>query len=208
VETSLLAGSMAAAGVALLGGFGLDKIAWSQIFSAAGWLQPDRVIAALDLQPGARVADVGAGDGYFSFRLADAVGASGHVYAVEVSDAKVEALRAEVRRRGATNVSVIRGAFADPGLPDASIDLAFFSGVFHHIDERVAYFERLRSDLASGGRVAIIDGAPDPLHKLLMPRHFASAEVVSREMTAAGYRRAEALDLLPMLHFQLFVPGE
>lgn len=181
-------------------------IAFLQFFTPTGWRQPERVVAALELKPGASVADVGAGDGYFTFLLADAVGPQGRVYAVEVSDAQVDALQAEVRRRGYRNVIVVRGDERDPRLPDAAIDLAFFSGVFHHIEGREAYFERLRKDLADGGRVAIIDGAPDPLHKLFMPRHYASAQSVDQELSAAGYRRTQVLEILPMLHFQVFTP--
>jgi predicted methyltransferase len=98
--------SIAAAGVALLSSCGFHKL-----FTPAGWRQPDRVVAALELEPGATVADVGAGDGYFTFLLADAVGPQGHVYAVEVTDAKVDALRVETARRGYANVTVVRGAY-------------------------------------------------------------------------------------------------
>jgi protein-L-isoaspartate O-methyltransferase len=188
-----------ATGVALLGGCGFHKL-----FTPAGWRQPERVVAALALEPGARVADVGAGDGYFTFLLADAVGAAGHVYAVEVTDEKVEELRAETARRGYQNITVVRGEYHDPLLPDRKVDLAFISAVFHHIDARAEYFARLQKDLAANGRVAIVDGAPDPFHKVFLPFHFPSAEAVSREMTAAGYRRMQAFDFLPMQHFQVF----
>jgi hypothetical protein len=64
----------------------------------------------------------------------------------------------------------------------------------------------LKNDLADGGRVAIIDGAPDPLHKLFMPFHFASAEKVDAEMQTAGYERTQVFDFLPMMNFQVFEP--
>lgn len=206
MESNVFAITLAAVGLAFLSSCGLNNVAFSQLFTAAGWRKPDRVIDALDLESGARIADIGAGDGYFTFRLADAVGAEGHVYAVEVTDELVDELRAEVERRGYENVTVVRGVFDDPMLPDGGIDLAFFSGVFHHLDERPKYFAALKEDLAAGGRVAIIDGAPDPLHKLFMPFHFVSAEGVDGEMTAAGYRRTEVLEFLPMMNFQIFVP--
>lgn len=202
--TNLLIASAAIVGFAFLSSCGFNKMGFTEIFTPAGWRQPERVITALELEPGMRVADIGAGDGYFTFRLADAVGPDGHVYAVEVTDKLVDRLRREAETRGYTNVTVVRGGFTDPMLPDHGIDLAFFSGVFHHIDEREQYFEQLRDDLASGGRVAIIDGAPDPLHKLFMPFHFASAETVDAEMAASGYRRSEVFDFLPMMSFQVF----
>jgi predicted methyltransferase len=202
MATNRFSAGVAAAGVALLGGCGFHKF-----FTPAGWRQPERVVAALSLEPGACVADVGAGDGYFTWLLADAVGPQGRVYAVEVADGKVDALRAETARRGYQNVTVVRGEFHDPLLPDRQVDLAFFSAVFHHIENRAEYFTQLQQDLAPGGRVAIVDGAPDPFHKLLLPFHFPGAEAVSQEMTDAGYRRTQVLDFLPMLHFQVFAPG-
>ena len=206
MESNVFAISIAVAGIAFLSSCGLNRVAFTQLLTPAGWRQPERVVDALQLKPGARVADVGAGDGYFTFRLADAVGPQGHVYAVEVTDKLVEQLREETQRRGYTNVTVVRGALDDPCLPDAAIDLAFFSGVFHHIDGREKYFEQLRADLAEGGRVAVIDGAPDPLHKVFMPFHFDSAETVESEMGAAGYRRTATFEFLPMMHFQVFSP--
>lgn len=203
--TNVVLASIAVVGLTFLSSCGFGKVGFTEIFTPSGWRKPDRVVAALGLEPGMRVADIGAGDGYFTFHLADAVGPEGHVYAVEVTDKLVTKLRQEATRRGYTNVSVIRGTFADPMLPDGGIDVAFFSGVLHHIDEREAYFQRLRGDLADGGRVAIIEGAPDPLHKLFMPFHFASAETVDTEMVAAGYRRSEVFDFLPMMNFQVFV---
>jgi predicted methyltransferase len=202
MQTGPFTASIAVAGVAFLSGCGFHKL-----FTPAGWRQPDRVVAALELEPGATVADIGAGDGYFTFLLAEAVGPQGHVYAVEVSDAKVDELRTQTARRGYRNVTVVRGAYDDPMLPDREVDVAFFSAVFHHIEGRVAYFAQLQEDLADGGRVAVIDGPPDPLHKLFMPFHFPGAEAVDREMTAAGYRRTQVFDFLPMLHFQMFEPG-
>jgi predicted methyltransferase len=201
MERGRFSAGIAAAGVAFLGGCGFHKY-----FTPAGWRQPERVVEALSLEPGACVADVGAGDGYFTFLLADAVGPQGQVYAVEVTDAKVDALRAETARRGYQNVNVVRGAYHDPLLPDRKVDLAFFSGVFHHIEGRIEYFSRLQQDLAPGGRVAVVDGAPDPFHRLLMPFHFPGAEAVDREMAAAGYRRTQGFDFLPMLHFQVYSP--
>src|SRR5262245_48605000 len=86
MESNVIAVSIAVAGIAFLSSCGINKIAFTQLFTPAGWRQPERVVEALQLKPGMRVADIGAGDGYFTFRLADAVGAQGHVYAVEVTD--------------------------------------------------------------------------------------------------------------------------
>ncbi len=88
-----------------------------------GWQHPERVVESLEIRPGDRVADIGAGDGYFLPWLSEAVGPTGRVYAVEVDAEKIEALHATVQREGLENVEVVLGEFHDPLLPDAQIDL-------------------------------------------------------------------------------------
>jgi len=87
------------------------------------WQQPERVIAALGIRPGDRVADLGAGSGYFTERLARAVGPGGKVYAVDVDEAMNEYLRERLTRVGIDNVEVLLGRFEDPLLPDRGVDL-------------------------------------------------------------------------------------
>lgn len=205
--SSLLKAAPLGLGILSAGCSALSKVDSAHIFSRAGWDLPERVIAALALPPNARVADVGAGDGYFTFKLAEAVGGDGHVYAVEVDPKLIAGLKREVERRGLRNVTVVDGRVDDSGLAAGAVDAAFFSGVFHHVDEPVAYFGKLRSALASGGKVAILDGPPDPLHMLFMPFHFANAESVAQVMAEAGYQRVAAFDFLPTMNFQLFSPA-
>ena len=116
---------------------------------------PKRVVQVLAIEPGMQVADIGAGGGYFTFRLADAVGETGRVYAVDVDDDMISYLEERAREDGYKNVTVVRGEFADPLLPDGQIDLIFSSNTYHHIEGRVAYFRGVLQDLAQGGRVAI-----------------------------------------------------
>jgi SAM-dependent methyltransferase len=184
----------------------LSKVDREHFFSRAGWDLPEQVIAALELPHGARVADIGAGEGYFAFRFATAIGEGGRVYAVEVDERLVAGLEREVERRASENVTVVHGRYDDPLLPEGAIDVAFFSGVFHHLDGPVDYFDRLRTRLSAAGRVAILDGPPDPLHALFMPFHFANAEKVDMTMVAAGYQRVAKLDFLPTMNFQIFTP--
>jgi ubiquinone/menaquinone biosynthesis C-methylase UbiE len=113
--------------------------------------QPERVIAALGLELGRRVADVGAGRGYLTFRLAAAVGPKGRVVATDIDDAALDALRAH----HADNVVVRKVAPDDPGLEAGSFDLIFLSEVDQYLPERVAYLRKLRAALAPGGRLAV-----------------------------------------------------
>jgi ubiquinone/menaquinone biosynthesis C-methylase UbiE len=115
--------------------------------------QPDRVVAALGLARGQRVADVGAGRGYLTFRLADAVGPTGRVVATDIDDAALDALRA--RMPAPANVVVRKVAAGDPGLEPASFDLILLSAVDQYLADRVEYLTKLRAALAPGGRIAV-----------------------------------------------------
>lgn len=174
-----------------------------------GWQHPERVIEALALRPGDRIAEIGAGRGYWVGRLAEAVGPEGRVYAVEVERELVEVLEARAARDGWANVVVIHGDYDDPRLPDGEVDLALTSLTYHHIGDRVAYFERLRADLAPGGRVAHLDDRPDapaPLSWFQSEGHWSVPEAITTEMEAAGYARTASFDFLPVQSFQVFRP--
>src|SRR5262249_27498358 len=119
--------------VALLAGcISLKRFAYEGL-SRDRWQQPERVIAALGIRPGDRVADLGAGSGYFTVRLADAVGPGGKVYAVDVDEAMNGYLRDRLRRAGIDNVEVILGRFDDPLLPNGGVDLVLVVDTYHHL---------------------------------------------------------------------------
>ncbi len=172
------------------------------------WQRPADVVEALELQPGDRVADLGAGEGYFVPHLTEAVGADGRVYAVDVDEEVVGEL-AERFPPESTNVEAVLGKLEDPMLPDGSIDLVLIVNTYHHIEDRPAYFRRLRRDLRSGGRVAVIDPNQDLggiLALSLDEGHKSSAPVVEEEMRKAGYRVAARHDFLPVQIFRVFSP--
>lgn len=186
-------------------GNALLKLDYGDINSRAGWQLPDRVIASLEITQGHRVADIGAGTGYFTFRLADAVGPAGKVYAVDVDENAVRELRQRAQQNGYPNVEVILGRADDPLLPDGEIDVVFLCNAYHHIDGRPAYFARLKADLKPGGRVALIDMKAVPLVRLLIPAgHWSEVEAMRDEMRGAGYRVQKELPYLPFQSFILF----
>ena len=174
-----------------------------------GWQHPERVVEALALGEGDRVAEIGAGDGYWLPFLSEAVGSSGRIYAVEVDDEKVAALEARVAREQLGNVEVVRGRFEDPELPDGSIDLAMTCLTYHHIEGQAAYFRRLHADLAPGGRVAHLDDRHDvgPPLRWIMAGHWTDPAVIRAEMEDAGYRLEASHDFLPVQSFQVFEPA-
>jgi ubiquinone/menaquinone biosynthesis C-methylase UbiE len=190
---------------------GLERIDVSRLVTSGrdGWQHPERVIESLEIEPGDRVAEIGAGSGYWLPWLSSAVGPEGRVYAVEVEAEKVMALEAFVHDEALENVTVVFGDFEDPKLPDAGIDLALTCLTYHHIEDRVEYFERLQLDLAAGGRVAHLDDRPDspaPISWFQGEGHWTAPDAMVQEMGEAGYHMTEHYDFLPAQSFQVFVP--
>jgi predicted methyltransferase len=193
---------LAAALVAASGCTDLKRFAYEGV-GRDGWQQPERVVAALGIRPGDRVADLGAGGGYFTFRLAEAVGPEGRVFAVDVDPGMAEHLAERAREAGHANVEVVLAAEDDPRLPDGAVDLLFTCNTYHHLGERSAYFERVRDDLAPGGRVAVIELNGSGLFDGLFGHH-TSAETIQSEMEAAGYRLVDKPGFLEKQHFLIF----
>jgi ubiquinone/menaquinone biosynthesis C-methylase UbiE len=175
-----------------------------------GWQHPERVVASLEIRKGDRVAEIGAGSGYWLARLSDAVGSEGRVYAVEVEPDLVAALEKRVAKEGFTNVEVILGAYDDPRLPDGEIDLAMTCLTYHHIDDKVTYFRALKHDLSPDGRVVHLDDRPDsppPISWFQAEGHWTDPDAIVGEMSDAGYSRSQTFDFLPAQSFQIFSPG-
>ncbi len=128
------------------------------------WQQPDEVLRALALPEGATVCELGAGPGYFAFKMARAVGPRGHVFAVDVEPRMLAELRARIVKAGVHNITPVLALPGDPLLPAASCDLILIANTFHHFPDGVAYLARLGGALRPGGRIANID-----FHKRELP---------------------------------------
>ena len=206
MHLSLAAGVALAATLASVGCGPIAKLDGWNLFSRDTMQRPREILESIPVQPGAQVADVGAGDGYFTWSLADAVGASGHVWSVEVTKKLAAKLERGVAERALDNVTVVRGGYEDPRLPDGRIDVVLLSSVYHHIEDRVAYMTRLRSDLAPGARVAIVEPRSgwESWLLLLPPGHGVAIETMRTEMRAAGYEPLASFDFLPAHGFEVF----
>ena len=187
------------AGLVLLGaGCGALKRCAYEGFGRDRWQQPERVVADLTLAPGTRVADLGAGGGYFTFRLARAVGPTGLVYAVDVDPDMVAFLGEQAETQKLDNVRAVLASADDPRLPER-VDLVFTSNTYHHLEHRAAYFAALRErGLAAEGRVAIVEYRPEA------SSHATARDTIEQEMTAAGFRLAKSFDYLERQHFLVF----
>ena len=151
-----------------------------------------RLAELLQWKPGAVVADIGAGDGSYSFLAAEKVGASGRVYATEIDAEKLTNLRAEVSRRKLVNVSVVEGAAGDTNLPSDCCDSIFLRHVYYHITQPQEFDRNLVRSLKAGARLAIIDFPPGRLSDRVegVPAnrggHGIPQKVLVDELTTAG----------------------
>jgi arsenite methyltransferase len=168
------------------------------------WQKPDEVVKALDLKPGDVVADVGAGSGYFTRRIAKVVAAGGKVYAVDVAADILGYLKERADREGLRNVVTIVSQPDDPMLPAKSVDLVFFCDTTHHIDHRVAFYRKLAPAVKAHGRMAIIDYPPDSPHAPHQPEQLVPRSQVISEAEQAGFKFVKDFQFLPYHYFLMF----
>lgn len=173
------------------------------------WQLPDRVLAALPI-PGksAMVADIGAGSGYFTRRLAALV-PEGRVLAVEVDVAFEEHLLAHREGWGTPNIEPHLAHYDDPMLPEASIDLVFTANTYAYIRARTEYFTKVRAALSERGHLAVIDFRPDaapPEGIAPAPEHRVDVAVAIQELGDAGFTVVREVTFLPHQWFLLLDP--
>ncbi|MEL7238293.1 MAG: class I SAM-dependent methyltransferase, partial [Planctomycetota bacterium] len=179
---------------------------------AAGWLERDGremeekpavLIDALDLQPDDVVADIGAGTGYFTFRLAEKV-PDGKVIAVDIQQEMLELLEAEVARRGMTNVESVLGTIEDPKLPAGEVDLVLMVDAYHEFSHPYEMMQGIVRGLKPGGRVALVEYRGEDPAVMIKPLHKMTEAQAVKEMEAAGLEHVETIDALPLQHLMIF----
>lgn len=166
------------------------------------WRDPDAVVAALALRDGDRVADIGAGYGTFTGRLARAVAPGGVVYAVDADLALLERIERRARDARLDNIRTVHARGTRLELPEP-VDLLFGAAVFHHLPEQVSYFTAARGLLRPGGRVAILESRREGLLRGLFPHGTPPADVRTT-LEAAGFVPLVELELVRGHLFAVF----
>jgi len=166
--------------------------------------KPHEVLMALDLKEGDVIADVGAGSGYFSFRLSHHVGEKGRVYAVDVNPDMILHLNRRIRDLGAKNVVTILAPPDDPLLPDSSVDRFFLCDTWHHIENQDQYLKLLKRMLKPNGQIVMID-----FHKKELPvgppiEMKIAREVLISQMELADFQLVKEFTFLPYQYFLIF----
>ena len=164
----------------------------------------DLVMSALHIRSGATVADIGSGTGYFTWRLAEAVGSTGKVYAVDIQESMLDLTKAAVDAHKLTNVEYRLATESSPRLPENSIDLAFIAYAFHEFANPEATMRAIRRALKPGGRVFILEYAKESNIAPASLLHRMSFEEIRREIEPIGFVVDQLLDFLPVQHGVVF----
>jgi ubiquinone/menaquinone biosynthesis C-methylase UbiE len=152
-----------------------------------------RLVDALQVRPGAVLADIGAGDGELTVPMAKEVGTSGRIYATDLPGAPIERLRAAIGKTGVKNVEILEGDPNRTNLPSECCDGIFIRNVYHHFADPAAMNASLKQSLKPGARLAIMDFEPDhgeaatPAARGTAPTHGVKAATVARELEQAGF---------------------
>ncbi|HLT64673.1 MAG TPA: methyltransferase domain-containing protein [Pseudohongiella sp.] len=200
-----------------IGKFYMDReISGVMGHQAAGWLErtqrtheemPDEVVANLDLQPDDIVADIGAGTGYFSFRIAEKV-PLGKVLATDIQPEMLAIIEQRKQENGVANVETILGGTENPNLPPNSVDKVLFVDVYHELSHPFEMMQGIYDALRPGGKLFLIEYRAEDDSVPIRPLHKMSEEQVVKEMSVFGLNWDDTLDFLPWQHMFVFSKPE
>jgi len=164
----------------------------------------DDLIKALEIPEGATVADIGAGTGYFTWRLAQCVGPKGKVIAVDIQQAMLDLAAQTVKQHGLVNVDYVRGSGKDPRLPPRSLDVVFIAHSYHEFADPETIMEAIRQSLKPGGRLVIVEYAKEKKLAPASTLHKMSFDEIRSEIEPMGFDLDRMLDFLPTQHGLIF----
>jgi ubiquinone/menaquinone biosynthesis C-methylase UbiE/mono/diheme cytochrome c family protein len=164
----------------------------------------DDLIKSLEIREGARVADIGAGTGYFTWRLARQAGPQGRVIAVDIQQSMLDLAAETVKQHGLVNVDYVLGKPSDPKLPHRSLDLVFIAYSYHEFTEPETILETIRRSLKPGGRLVIVEYAKESKLAPASTLHKMSFDEIRSEIEPIGFDLDRILDFLPMQHGLIF----
>jgi ubiquinone/menaquinone biosynthesis C-methylase UbiE len=183
-------------------------------YQGAPWLErseredeeaPDVALNVLKIPKGASVADIGAGSGYITVRLAARVGPTGRVYANDVQPQMLNILARRLEMNKIANVTLIEGTIDDPKLPPASVDLALMVDVYHELSQPQSVLRHLRESLRPGGRLVLLEYRKEDPTVPIKPEHKMSVAEAKMEVEAEGFTLSKVDEALPRQHILIFV---
>ena len=182
-----------------------DGAAWLDRGEREREERPSRAIAALGVKKGDVVADVGAGSGYYTERLARQVGPTGRVYATDIQPEMLALVERRVKKAKLANVQTVLATEDDPKLPPGAIDLVLMVDVYHELQRPQLVLRRLKETLSPRGRLVLIEFRKEDPSVPIRPEHKMSVAEAKLELEAEGYRLHRVIDALPWQHLLEFV---
>lgn len=168
------------------------------------WQKPDEVMDALAIADGAAVADLGAGGGWFTIRLARRVGPNGVVYAEDIQPEMIESIRRRVEREGLKNVKPVLGGPTDPRLPDGVLDAVLIVGVYHEMEDPIALLRNVARALKPRGRLGIVDFTKEGFGPGPPMEDRVDEQRIARDAAAAGLKLITREDFLRYQYLLVF----
>ena len=187
----------------------------AQVMGAAGadWLtraereseeHPDEALDAIGIQKGSVVADIGAGVGYFTWRLAARVGAKGIVYGEDIQQPMLDMLTKNMSTRRITNVRPVLGTTEDPKLPKDGVDLVLLVDVYHEFSEPQKMLDHIRDGMKSNGRIVFLEYRAEDPEVPIREEHKMTVKQVRAEVEPEGFRFDKTIEVLPQQHIIIF----
>jgi precorrin-6B methylase 2 len=165
---------------------------------------PDRALRILKIPKNAVVADIGAGSGYMTVRMAKIVGPQGKVYANDIQQGMLDLLRKNVEKAKLMNVTPVLGTVADPRLPADTLDLVLMVDVYHEFSQPQVMLQKLREALKADGRLVLLEYRAEDPNVPILPEHKMTREQVKLEVEHEGFKLASVNEDLPRQHLFVF----
>lgn len=183
--------------------------------SGADWLdrservqeeEPEKALEALNLKPGMKVGDVGAGTGFYSIRIAKRVGPEGKVYSNDIQPEMLERLRANAEAQGVKNIETVLGTESNPKLPPGQLDLVILVDVYHEFSRPQRMLQHIRESLKTDGRLVLLEYRKEDAAVPIRPEHKMSLSEVRSEVQPEGFIFEKSVETMPWQHIIFFRP--
>lgn len=165
---------------------------------------PDKALDAVGIANGSTVADIGAGAGYFTWRLAERVGPAGKVYGNDIQPQMLDLLRRNMEQRKLANVEPVLGTVDDPKLPRDGVDLVLLVDVYHEFSEPQKMLRKIRESLRKDGRLVLLEYRAEDPNVPIRPEHKMTVAQVKAELEPEGFRLERTSGVLPRQHILIF----
>jgi len=170
------------------------------------WQQPERIMDSVGVKTGMKIGEIGAGEGYFTFKLANRVGKEGLIYANDISDKKLDKLQEHLKHQNISNVRVVKGNEDDPLFRETALDMIIMVYVFHDLSDPVKLMQNAKRYLSPGAPVVIVDRDPDRYGR--WRSHFMSRSELVEKVEQAKYRIVKTFTFLPRDNIYICLPQQ